>query len=361
MARFVLSIDGGGVRGLLPALVLQELLGRVGERLGRRPEAHECFDLIAGTETGGLLAAGLTAPAGAERDRPALGVDGLVAFFRKRVRKIYPNGWFAPRVGDRLYDHRRLERLLGELFGATRLSECLAPVMMTAYDLEARRPAHLVAGGPYAWSDLDATYRDAVRATTATPTWFQPAEVKNAFSSGKPMPLIGGTLFANDPAMAVLAEAARMDWGHEKIFVLSLGTGRSTRAFPAKKARKWTPERWLDRRKGSALIAIAAQASADGVAYQADLFLNQGGELQYTRIDGPLGAGVSDRADLASGRNLKALERQAQAWIAEHSRDLDAWAQRLARRLGWVDPAAAVPAPVAAPVVSSEISAAVAA
>ena len=51
----VLSIDGGGIRGLIPAVVLAELEGRTGRRIA------ELFDLVAGTSTGGILAGALGA------------------------------------------------------------------------------------------------------------------------------------------------------------------------------------------------------------------------------------------------------------------------------------------------------------
>lgn len=55
--RFILSIDGGGIRGLIPAIIIEELARRL-----KGPAMHEVFDLIGGTSTGGIIAAGLTCP-----------------------------------------------------------------------------------------------------------------------------------------------------------------------------------------------------------------------------------------------------------------------------------------------------------
>ena len=60
-SRFMLTIDGGGIRGLIPALILAELERRIDRPL------HACFDMIAGTSTGGIIAAGLAAPSRADR------------------------------------------------------------------------------------------------------------------------------------------------------------------------------------------------------------------------------------------------------------------------------------------------------
>lgn len=71
----VLSIDGGGIRGIIPAMVLAEIEDRTG-----RPVA-ETFDLIAGTSTGGILALGLTLPG--DNGRPRYAAEELIGLYEE--------------------------------------------------------------------------------------------------------------------------------------------------------------------------------------------------------------------------------------------------------------------------------------
>jgi patatin-like phospholipase/acyl hydrolase len=88
----VLSIDGGGIRGLMPALVLEELERRLGAK-GKTKPLYAYLDLIAGTSTGGFLAAGLTSPQPQDMSRPAATPADLVALFADQGGDIFDCGF----------------------------------------------------------------------------------------------------------------------------------------------------------------------------------------------------------------------------------------------------------------------------
>ncbi|WP_119154052.1 patatin-like phospholipase family protein [Caldimonas tepidiphila] len=77
----ILSIDGGGIRGLIPALVLAEIESRLNRR------AAECFDLIAGTSTGGILALGLAKDDG--RGKPQYAASELAKIYHEHGPEIF--------------------------------------------------------------------------------------------------------------------------------------------------------------------------------------------------------------------------------------------------------------------------------
>ena len=77
----ILSIDGGGIRGLIPALVLAEIESRTGRAVG------QCFDLIAGTSTGGILAMGLTRDDG--NGKPRFSAGDLADIYQARGKEIF--------------------------------------------------------------------------------------------------------------------------------------------------------------------------------------------------------------------------------------------------------------------------------
>jgi patatin-like phospholipase/acyl hydrolase len=86
----ILSIDGGGVRGLIPATILTELEGRLQRLDGAERRLVDYFDLIAGTSTGGLITAMLTTPSTEDRTRPLLTAKEITNFYKKYAAKIFP-------------------------------------------------------------------------------------------------------------------------------------------------------------------------------------------------------------------------------------------------------------------------------
>jgi patatin-like phospholipase/acyl hydrolase len=309
LGRNILCIDGGGLRGLIPALVLEELSRRLEAKAGRPVELSRVFDLIAGSGTGGLIAAGLASPNGRGGEAEALSPSDLAKLFRRDLRRACRKPWLA-RGAD---DGRRLEHLLDRVLPPTRLSETRVPVLLTACDPKTGAPVRLMSPAPYEWVDQDWWFRQAVRATMAAPGVFEPTAVQNALSPDRRTTLIGGEVWAADPTTAAITEAFAHDWEHDGLFVLSLGAGETT-----------------DFGEGS-LHAAAAQAGAKAAALHADQLLNRGGALQYSRIDGVLGRGF-DAWD-GSGAALRRLEAEAKAWIAAHDKTLEGWAIRLAARV----------------------------
>lgn len=309
MGRNILCIDGGGLRGLIPALVLEELSRRLEAKAGRPVELSRVFDLIAGSGTGGLIAAGLASPRARGEEAEALSPADLVKLFRRDLRRACAKRWMA-RGAD---DGRRLEALLDRVLPPTRLSETRAPVLLTACAPRTGAPVRLMSPAPYEWMEQDWWFRQAVRATMAAPGVFEPTAVQNALSPRDRTVLIGGEVWAADPTTAAITEAFAHDWEHDGLFVLSLGAGETTEFG----------ER--------ALHAAAAQAGAKAAALHADHLLNRGGALQYSRIDGVLGQGF-DAWD-GSGAALRRLEAEAKAWIDRHDKTLEGWAIRLAARV----------------------------
>src|SRR4051812_7565754 len=135
----VLAIDGGGIRGIIPARVLQEIELRLD-----RP-VSELFDLVAGTSTGGLVALGLTKPAHPGASTPAYAASDLVALYRDRGAEIFhasrarriatANGLLGVR-----YPAGPIEAVLAAQFGDTMLSEALTQVVVPSYDLSKPAP-----------------------------------------------------------------------------------------------------------------------------------------------------------------------------------------------------------------------------
>jgi len=307
----ILSIDGGGIRGLIPALVLAELEQRAGRPL------HEAFDLIAGTSTGGIIALGLTKP-GADGKAEHSASD-LADLYRSHGRTIFTRSFWrgVTSVGglaDEKYDEDGLEDVLQEYLGDVKLASALQKVFVTTYDLEARKPLFLKS-----WKDdrNQVEMWRAGRATSAAPTYFEPARVK---VQGEKRALIDGGVFVNNPALSAYAEAKRL-WPDETDFVIaSVGTGEHTRPISAKEASGWGLAGWA-----IPLLNVVFDGVSDAVNYQLDHIV---GEDRHFRFQTELDK-ANDDMDNASRGNLLALEAEARDILDAHGGRLSVLAELL--------------------------------
>ncbi len=345
--RFVLSIDGGGIRGLVPALVIADLA----KRLGGMP-MHRAFDLIAGTSTGGILAAGLACPHPSGNGDAACTPDDLVALYANEGKDIFGATLISKiislgGVAEERYNAAQLETKLQKRLGMAEIANALTKVLITAYDIKARQALIMTNS-----DDKNSRFRfwEAARATSAAPTYFEPAQIENlstpATDADHLLPLIDGGVFANDPVLTAYTEARKMGWGRRRdpLVVLSLGTGQQNRPIPYQQAKNWGALGWINPANGTPLISVLMQGQASTSAYEANSLLNPAGtkmvdgstqitpgnvgKLAYFRIDGAL-VGANDEMDDASDGNIQALRAVAKQFIARNDTALGEVAGRI--------------------------------
>lgn len=336
--KTILSIDGGGVRGLIPAMVLADLETRL-QANGKTKPIYKYFDLIAGTSTGGIIVAGLCAPKpdGAAGE-PAMVAAQLVQLYRKHGRKIFQRDRFRglreaflnfdlDALSQEKYDAEYLEQVLDDNLGDTTLRQALTNIVITAYDIDHRETKYL-RGGPEI-NALDATnevaadfyFASAARATSAAPTYFEPERVNNLVT-GDVLTLIDGGVFANQPAICAYAQARALGWSAAEVRILSLGTGYQTRSFKFNDAKSWGPINWISPATGSPIINILMHGQADSTEWHMQQFLGPA----YSRIDGHLTKGKgNDDLDDASPGNLRALTNLTHEIIRDHDDVLNEW------------------------------------
>ncbi|MBW3587387.1 MAG: patatin-like phospholipase family protein, partial [Cyanobacteria bacterium 0813] len=242
----ILSIDGGGIRGIIPAQVLLSLESKLQQKSGN-PDAKiaDYFDLIAGTSAGGILTCIYLYPDAENPTRPRWSAQDAVNFSIESGRDVFKSSfWKKFRSIDGLIDEKYpsdpLEQFFLENFRDCKLSELLKPCLISSYDIE-RRKAHF-------FDQIDAQQdpaedyfiRDIARATSAAPSYF---EVPKIYSlTNESYALIDGGVFANNPALCAYAEVRHKfrlpDNGPDKgptakdMVILSLGTGEAQQKFP---------------------------------------------------------------------------------------------------------------------------------
>src|ERR1700730_17097639 len=132
----VLAVDGGGIRGIIPALVLAAI-----EDQTKRPIC-ELFDLVAGTSTGGILALGLTKP-GADGKVEKSAMD-VVRLYENEGSTIFPTsflqGLHIGAIRGAKYDSTGIDSTLEKYFGEARLKDALTPILAPSYDIERQTP-----------------------------------------------------------------------------------------------------------------------------------------------------------------------------------------------------------------------------
>lgn len=300
----VLSIDGGGIRGIIPALVLAELERRSGRR------TFELFDLIAGTSTGGILACALCAP-------DPLPAEQLVALYEDEGPNIFDRTiWQRVRSADGLldekYDAAALDAAVERYLSDKRLGDARPDLIVPAYDTAVPGPHFFKSSEAREDPELDVPLSEVARATSSAPTYFEPLRAGERS-------LLDGGVFAVNPAMCAYAEVLRHRPGAE-VMLLSLGTGERVRRRGWEEIKDWGLVEWA-----RPILDMVFDGISDAVDYQLRHALGEG---RYWRLQVVL-TRASDDLDDAGRENLRLLRGHAEELIEESADALDTLAKAL--------------------------------
>ncbi|NCB31751.1 MAG: patatin [Clostridia bacterium] len=313
----ILSIDGGGIRGIIPATFLAEFEKRTGKPV------CDLFDLIAGTSTGGILSAMLTIPNSfgqpkysAAQIRSAYFEHGGAIFHKSLLRSVATLGGLARPI----YSPRTLERMLAQYLGGTRLHETLTEILVTAYDMASSTPWFFKTSfakthhGPID----DPLLTQVVRATTAAPTYFPPLSLEGHC-------LVDGGVFASNPALCAYAQARNMYPLEREFFVVSLGTGLQEHNRPCAKIDNWGIIDWA-----VPISALMLNASSATVNYQMRALI---GGANYSRFQLKLDPDATGMDD-ASDKNMRKLDVLAREAVWQQFASIDRICRILKERKG---------------------------
>lgn len=317
----VLSIDGGGVRGYLPALLLAEI-----ERRAAQPAAS-LFDLVVGTSTGGIIGMGLAAGLSAQNLAgfyPAHGhrIFGTGTGFRARMdasaRKIGTVfGGHPEHAGNARHRPDGLEAVLREVLGDIRLSQARMDLAITSFDRLAAQPVVFSRRDARADARWDLPLSAVARATSAAPTYFPPLDLLWA---GRQCSFIDGGVWANNPSGVAVSESLTLtsDMGltGQSLFLVSLGTGRATAGAVFDGTGSWI---------GSAgdLVRTATSVAAGEVLARRAVTEQNYRRLQV--VDDRVAGAMDDPSSLRLGQ----LEAAAADLVRERGADLDDIVARL--------------------------------
>ncbi|TND09052.1 MAG: patatin [Bacteroidetes bacterium] len=320
----ILSLDGGGLRGIVPTMILMQIEQITGKKI------QDMFQLMAGTSTGGLIALGLSigkTPAqlkdiyvqNGKKIFPATG-GGITGLLHKAEQLFEPK-----------YSPAGLQSVLDQYFGNTTMADCKVPVIACCYDLASNTPLFFKSRYTKQAQPINAKLTEVCRATSAAPTYF-PA-FRMSYNNMDRVCIDGG-VYINNPGMAAFSEICKYykdplynlppDFNPDvNVFMLSLGTGTYTANLAQKK--------WIDGglvNWATKISDIMMQATNQSTVYECSEMLPAN---QYYRMNISIGDDkYSDMAD-SSDATRNYLEQQVQAQIfnnAQVMKDLQAFLVR---------------------------------
>lgn len=295
--KYILSIDGGGVRGIIPAMILSRLEALTGK------SCRNIFDMCFGTSTGSIICFWL-----------ACGYDmkDLVAMYQNLGLQIFaPKSWLAWIVSWFClpsYSTRNFCSILQEYFGDIRLKllhRCGIKIATPVYDIKNKR---LVIFKSWKEGFWETKIKDVILAATAAPTYFSPFVYKDKI-------YVDGGICVNNPAMCAYTSAKRL-FPDSDIVILSLGTGTKIEKEQERKRSlrhitKWGKLGWI-----KTLLAAIFDSSDKTVDYQLnEIFSSAKERSRYRRIQIPLLPQVDHDMDQVSQKNIDLLMQSAQKWM----------------------------------------------
>ncbi len=295
----ILSLDGGGIKGIFPAAILVYLEENClsGQPIG------DYFDLVAGTSTGGIIALGLGA---------GLTARSLLDLYVNEGHKVFPpkqrqksNRLFR-RLSKNRYDRAALDELLLQTLGARTLRESKYRLLIPSTEAKHGDPAvYKTPHHPGYFLDGDKPMSEVAAATSAAPTYLKPV-VQDGYI------LLDGGIWANNPTMMALVEALNcFTVRREKIAILSIGCGQDGFRINSKQTSGAGQFQWRE------IIYVAMHYQSLTAVNQAGLLI---GRDKVTRLDRPQGTEPIDLDDWAKATRL--LPQEALAVAEQHSEGL---------------------------------------
>ena len=280
----VLAFDGGGVRAIMGVYFLKKLEEESSKSI------FDSFDLFIGTSAGATNALML--------GMNGCKIEDLEKFWTVENLKKIMNQSFIDKTSifqtRPKYSNDGKKEILGNFFQNKKIGQSLKPIVVTAYDLEARKPILLSS-----YADPNVLAVDAANASSAAPIYFPTASMEDGRW------LIDGGIVTNNPSLIGYAEAKKL-FSTNNIKVLGIGAGLNKRKISGKNSRNWGALGWLRHD----ILGIMLESSL-----QNEILKELIGE-DYLRINSAIGE-VNRRMDDISDSNLSKIRNLAEKWWNE--------------------------------------------
>lgn len=329
LPTYVLSIDGGGILGIIPLKILDYIEQQTG-----RPIC-QLFKIISGTSTGGIIALGLTAPR-PNSHLPLYSAGQLLALYQSKARDIFsptPWGKFCKKrsftrsfhnLFSCTYSKEKAQHTFASLLGGTLLSQSLSHILIPAYDIGSLKSPRVKIFNSLKAQTQQQGHRDVLMAeialaTSAVPTYFPPHFMSDLSSGPDTLShcFVDGGVAINDPSLLAYSEAKRYD-PKQKVILLSLGIGQGQNSYHTV-IQKRAPGIFAWGKAIPNLIVSPQLSIYRLLLHRALRTYDQ--ESRYIRIQCSE-ARVGSKFDDISCENMKRLEVQAHQTILNHKKQI---------------------------------------
>lgn len=295
----ILSIDGGGIRGVIPCILLREI-----EKITQK-HPTEIFDFITGTSIGGIISLALTTPDTSKK--PLYSSQDILKILTEHGEDIFKDSLIQELdslgglVNER-YDSKGIDDVLEKYFADSKISQTLVPIMVTSFDLTRYKPFTF-----RSWDTKhDFLRKFAARATSAAPTYFELACGKSI--NGVDFACVDGGVIINNPSVMALVEAKKIYPTAEKITFVSLGTGKMMVEIDIESAKNWGIVKWV-----RPLINMMVHGASKSAHQQMKILLPSD---NYYRLQPKLAQSMCSLDDV-SKENVDNLVKLAENYVQE--------------------------------------------
>jgi patatin-like phospholipase/acyl hydrolase len=330
----ILSLDGGGIRGILPGTILQIIEEKI-QKATDNPEARlvDYLDFIAATSTGAIIASGMLVPSPKQSGKAMYSLKEIVERYHLKGGEIFKKPFLHKikslwGVRNEKYPNTALKVSLREQFGDNLMSGLLRPCLLTAYDTESRKSMFITQHNAQMSPAADFLVRDAVWASCSAPTYFEAAKISSL--SGENYTLIDGGVFANNPAMCAYAEVRKLTFGDiarptsNDMLLISMGTGFVNKGYPYEEIKDFGYFKWI-----RPLISIMMSGNSETVSHQLKWLFDAGlNTNNFVRIEPDLLHANVDMDD-ASSSNRNALREAGIAYVTQNHSLIDHLVEKL--------------------------------
>ena len=323
----ILSVDGGGVRGIVPAVVLEYIENRIIE-VTKNPAARlsDFLDFTAGTSTGSIISSMIIIPN--DCGKPKYKMEDIVkAYFEladvvfkkdfwRNVKTLW--GLFGPKYSNKYIENELLKKL-----DHWKMKDLLKPCAFTGYDIAKRRP-NIYTNRDESRKYEDYFVKDIIRGSTSIPAYFEPAYFRDGIDINT---IVDGGVFANNPALVAFIEAGKTpeilnkfkNVSPENTLLLSFGTSKyKPKEYTFNQTKRWGMAKWL-----TPILDILLQGMSEITQYEMEIiFKSYNAGNNFIRINPPIVLGNPSGKD-SSAENMKHLHQDALNYITTNKTMLD--------------------------------------
>ncbi|MCL1127999.1 patatin-like phospholipase family protein [Shewanella surugensis] len=231
---FILSIDGGGLNGIIPIAVLQYIEENSGIRI------QEIFDLMVGTSSGGIVASLIATPD--KSGKAKFNLTDIQAVFHQGASKLFSasayrdllslHGWIAPR-----YSVQKKYDLFNQYLPEMMLREALIPIAIPSFDYDNMEPIVFKS-----WTGDNYYMKDLLTASTSAISFYAPSMIYS-HTNKKNHELLDASLYLNSPEVVALLLAQKL-YPEKKYIMVSLGAGMVDNDYFAESGKHWGILQW---------------------------------------------------------------------------------------------------------------------